>query len=472
MKKILFAFFCFIILSGCVDQLNAPDSSGENRQPSPGMGFLTLSIAGGSSGRTILPAEDWRDSVKKLKLVFYYSETDTEAFEIFSEPGGGTFELEAGIYKLKLTAYTDDAMEKAVAWGEKNEVFIPEGDWIYVEIALSAKIDGIKDMDGNINGKGTFRWNIGLQLDTYFETAGMTIISQASAPPDLPVERSFSPDNSGAITGSIELKAGYYSVILSLDRNSSSIVLKKILHVYPNLESVFDDLIITEDHFGKSIYTVTFDHGYEDEDDEPVKTETFVLDGETVSRPANPERTGYVFDDWYSYTDFTEKYVFPAVITDNIFVYAGWKKLLTLEIPASVSGTLTPIDPVTFNVSISGLDNATHAAMVNLSITSPPGLQAGSPTGTFNINKKTYAVTAGFGNDEGIDVSEEQEIKIAIEATASLPDYYIIGDVSRTVTITNVNNGKNQDIPIAVKKSNIRDFNKLLTDVETKTSRI
>jgi uncharacterized repeat protein (TIGR02543 family) len=49
------------------------------------------------------------------------------------------------------------------------------------------------------------------------------------------------------------------------------------------------------------------------------------LYGTTVTAPANPQKTGYTFDGWYSLEDLKTKYIFSTMPADNIVLYAKWK---------------------------------------------------------------------------------------------------------------------------------------------------
>jgi uncharacterized repeat protein (TIGR02543 family) len=47
--------------------------------------------------------------------------------------------------------------------------------------------------------------------------------------------------------------------------------------------------------------------------------------GTVVTKPANPTRPGlYVFDDWYSNSSLTSRYVFGSAVTSDFTLYAGW----------------------------------------------------------------------------------------------------------------------------------------------------
>lgn len=66
-------------------------------------------------------------------------------------------------------------------------------------------------------------------------------------------------------------------------------------------------------------YTVTFEsNGGSD-----VAAQT-VNSGETATRPEDPQREGYEFDDWHSDSSLSEAYNFSSAVTSDITLYAGW----------------------------------------------------------------------------------------------------------------------------------------------------
>ncbi len=66
----------------------------------------------------------------------------------------------------------------------------------------------------------------------------------------------------------------------------------------------------------KVTYTVTFDYGYEVE-----KTVKEVTEGDTLSKPSDPERTGYTFKEWQK---DGKPYDFSTAVTGDITLIAKW----------------------------------------------------------------------------------------------------------------------------------------------------
>lgn len=68
-------------------------------------------------------------------------------------------------------------------------------------------------------------------------------------------------------------------------------------------------------------YNVTFEsNGGSEVDSQRIKA------NEKVEKPANPTKTGYVFDKWYSDEDLTIPYNFRTAVSSDLTLYAGWKE--------------------------------------------------------------------------------------------------------------------------------------------------
>ena len=68
-------------------------------------------------------------------------------------------------------------------------------------------------------------------------------------------------------------------------------------------------------------YTVTF---VADIDGEAEPSTVTVKEGKTVERPANPEKTGFSFDGWYTDEELSEAYDFATPVTSDFTLYAKW----------------------------------------------------------------------------------------------------------------------------------------------------
>jgi len=92
-------------------------------------------------------------------------------------------------------------------------------------------------------------------------------------------------------------------------------------------------------------YTVTF----ESNGGSYIATQT-VNSGGAASRPTDPTRSGYTFDDWYSNSGLTTKYNFSMQVTGNITLYAKWNSVQTYTVTFDKNGGDTEASPPTKTV--------------------------------------------------------------------------------------------------------------------------
>lgn len=88
-------------------------------------------------------------------------------------------------------------------------------------------------------------------------------------------------------------------------------------------------------------YTVTYNYNYEGA---PAATTQQVREGGTATKPADPTRDGYTFDDWFTDAACTEgnEVDFTAAITSNVTYYAGWTQNM-LDVTFVLYGTETEV---------------------------------------------------------------------------------------------------------------------------------
>ena len=90
--------------------------------------------------------------------------------------------------------------------------------------------------------------------------------------------------------------------------------------------------------------TITYNYNYSGS----TSTTTTLTNGQTLSRPSNPTRSGYVFTGWYTNSSCTTRYEFTGTITGDMTLYAGWT-----EMSLSSVYTETQIDPTSYTSSSS-----------------------------------------------------------------------------------------------------------------------
>ena len=105
-------------------------------------------------------------------------------------------------------------------------------------------------------------------------------------------------------------------------------------------------VFVSEDGSKTETYTIS----YEETDPAPSEWmvtfisngETYrnitVVDGQAVSKPEDPARSGYIFTGWYTDESCTTMYDFNARVTSSFNLYAGWQKD---EVPGVTEWTVT-----------------------------------------------------------------------------------------------------------------------------------
>ncbi|MDD2498164.1 MAG: InlB B-repeat-containing protein [Eubacteriales bacterium] len=84
-------------------------------------------------------------------------------------------------------------------------------------------------------------------------------------------------------------------------------------------------------------YTIDFESGGGTE-----ITSVSVESGTAVAKPADPQRSGYTFEGWYTDSSFTTEYDFNAPLTANVTLYANWVSIpTTTAIPTTTTTAAT-----------------------------------------------------------------------------------------------------------------------------------
>src|SRR5690554_2606684 len=97
-----------------------------------------------------------------------------------------------------------------------------------------------------------------------------------------------------------------------LKNQRRQVIMKRILYLLVMVMAIFALIGCDEDDVIK--YTVEF-----------VNTELEVKEvvaGSKVEKPSDPEKLGYIFDDWYEDEDFTKVFDFEKEITKDTKIYA------------------------------------------------------------------------------------------------------------------------------------------------------
>ena len=252
---------------------SAPQAPGEAPEAAPaGMGYFSLSIDA-NAARTILPTAP---EFKTYKLNFVPNESvgtngNTE-FSVYIEPDDLSKPvlvlLRAGRWDLIVTAYTDEGDETAhpevnVASGSfPNDLLDPGTGFL---IGTDGVNSGTVTLRPLATGNGTFRWTViypagsdAFPAGVAMSSASMTITSYASGEPITPppVLSIAGASASGVTT----LASGYYRVDITLESDDGKkAALTRILHILPNMESVYTHPFTASNFSGTLAGTVSID---------------------------------------------------------------------------------------------------------------------------------------------------------------------------------------------------------------------
>jgi len=265
MPKISAAFFIacgLLILPGCRSPLERPDASGNGPAGTDARtGTLSLTIQSQGLGRTILPEISLGDFVRfELEFVpcgrCLAGNTAPETIgwerDCITE-GSGTVKLPVGIWNVHVTAFTEGgegSPDIDMAWGSLAGIEISSRETAAGNIVLSPIA----------RGTGIFSWVIDFDEEN-IAAAGMEITLVDGNGETRWGTFSFVGGSGIRATnpGSLVLPAGQYRVVFTVyNTQGDRAVLNTVLHVYRNMESVFDEEF-TDDHFRVSLSDTVLD---------------------------------------------------------------------------------------------------------------------------------------------------------------------------------------------------------------------
>jgi len=251
---ILFLFSLFILIS--CDDLQLLTDLNKNQE----QGYFSL--AGEEEGRTIMPKND----VFKLYTLEFFNEGENEnpVISIDRTPANlsGLIALNAGTWDLHVKAYMDEHKGFIAAKGNLNSIIINSGQTTTEVVPLIPVND--------TEGEGVFSWNIGFRNYYDLDYGLITIMPLSGEGEDIQI---FFKDGDDKVyynqKDDITLNTGYYRVLLTVGTkyNSASSYYgrkaerREILHIYKNMESVFEFTFETN-HFTYSSYVVTSEEDY------------------------------------------------------------------------------------------------------------------------------------------------------------------------------------------------------------------
>jgi len=305
---------------------------------------------------------------------------------------------------------------------------------------------------------------------------------------DLGYDVKLTNTSSGAVvTAAVTTNAGTTSASASIAPGSWQVNVKATLVVPPNgvyaLGAATFSIAAGEN---KSVpiqmkrpVTVTFDSG-----GGSAVSGQIVPDGGKVERPADPAKSGYIFDDWYTTNAYTAKWDFALDTVSYLTstsapytLYAKWDlPSLSIETTSvsytdSTANAITPINVnvgtptayderiATITVAVSGFIDDVHANGVGLNITAVTGLtfSGNTVTGDAVSGTKTFTITVTYNGTQAFTSTSQT---ITITGLSGIPtgytNPYAGGNVTTSVTIYD-GQGAGREIPVS--QRNVQAFN-------------
>ena len=186
-------------------------------------------------------------------------------------------------------------------------------------------------------------------------------------------------------------------------------------------------------------YTVTFKDG-----DTEVGTQT-IVEGGVATKPANPTRTNYTFNGWYSNAELTAEYDFNTPVTGPITLYAKWTYNAPVYVP-DYSGTTSTPSTSTPKVETETTVTPSGTKVETTTETKADGTKVETTTTTTASGETTKVETTTETNKEGTKV----ETTVTTDAK---------GETSTTVTAT-LDNGSavtNNDAAVEVEVTKVEE---------------
>jgi len=230
-------FITCYLLFGCADPFEPPQSENPD---AANMGYFSLAVNETNAGRTIQPATMQSD-FKAYTLAFTPAGSGTAAsVDRTNADLSDSVALYAGTYNLQVTAYMDVAKTQAAAEGSLAGIVIDSGAAVQKSVTLAAVIA--------TGFEGTFSWKITYPNDAV--QANMTITRlETTGTPDQTVN--LLDDDESSCT----LKTGHYRVVFQLSNSEGKFIEhRETLHIYKNMDSVFEHTFAAGDYFFAPIF--------------------------------------------------------------------------------------------------------------------------------------------------------------------------------------------------------------------------
>jgi uncharacterized repeat protein (TIGR02543 family) len=317
--SLLLVIFYLLSVLGCLNFLDDIQKDSTSK----GTGSFSLVIERGN-GRTILPPTPELSKFKEYELFFTSTSSDAVLrTEIRNNDNlSAPITLDVGTYNLEVMAYLEG--KKLAAMGRLENILIKAGEHVSGSVTLEAVIN---------SGTGTFRWKIDFPSGLIEANMTITPLDETGTQKktlyfkgvEMIEDTTLLIDKEHLIN---DLNAGYYNVLFTLKKpGAQPVIYEATLHVYQNLESVFE-FNFTEKYFLLTEeYTVTFMDNVKNTPYEKLSYSS----GARVIKPKDPKRDGCTFSGWFRDNNiFSEEWNFEEyTVEDDITLFARWVCIVT-----------------------------------------------------------------------------------------------------------------------------------------------
>jgi len=268
-------------------------------------------------------------------------------------------ELYNGEYSVAVIGYISEITHPALIG--TNTLTVTAGETNSIAVALNAIS----------SGTGTLAYQINITDAVQFNYGKLLIVSVTEETASQQVNLTVN-----TMSGNIILQSGCYKIFIELTGivDTQERIYRTTAVVYIDValatQAVYE---LTEDDFFYNVFSVCFDST-----GESVIFPQTVLSGGTASRPANPTRSGYVFDNWYIDSALTVVYDFSTPVINDVTLYAKWINL-TVTNTSEWNAVLTVISNsgnnqnytvyISGDIGVAGNTATTFGAVIGLSVT-------------------------------------------------------------------------------------------------------
>lgn len=144
----------------------------------------------------------------------------------------------------------------------------------------------------------------------------------------------------------------------------------------------------------------------------------YVFPGSTVSKPADPARSGYAFDGWYTENTYENPYDFHAAVTGSLTLYAKWNSIVYSDPTYAVSAPTAENGKVTVSPRY-----AERGERVTVTLTPDEGYELESLTVTDSRGNELTLTDKGDGRYTFTMPARRVEIKASFVETVEVSPF-------------------------------------------------